>query len=356
MDRYIQLHNKDFQTIRELNTKVAFIESELETEKEWRKHYEKYSTDIKQYITGYRKQMESTEKQRDHNYDEIKSDIEKIQNDIRQIQIVLNSQNTRLNQIEGDMSNIRIQNHNIDEQMKNNSGLIKEVCDEYDNIRCEIITLQSKEEVMATVPSSFLNASTFKSENFKSSSDFSKWASLLTKVTSLEKILFEEKSQRKINDDKLRKIDNNIFEIKSKLEDSQNSISKYDSKIEERINLSFDQYNVIFKNFSDKVDIRINKLESNTYDIVSSSKKMCKDLEEVLREEIRTRIESTKECNSKLIKMSEDQSITYANIYEAKEMIKNRYEELSKIIEFKYHLVNNELHKCILEQLDMINV
>lgn len=147
-ERYIQLHNSDFNKINELTQKINNLEDELKNDKELILKFEKYSNEMKSYLSSYINRIDINENQRDTNYRVLLKEIDKIKNDIKQIQLVLNSQNSRINKAENNISSLSLHNNTVDKQIQSCYILSKDICDEYENIRCELIQLQSKQDVI----------------------------------------------------------------------------------------------------------------------------------------------------------------------------------------------------------------
>lgn len=103
---------------------------------------------MKSYLSSYINKIDINENQRDTNYRVLLKEIDKIKNDIKQIQLVLNSQNSRINKAENNISSLSLHNNTVDKQIQSCYILSKDICDEYENIRCELIQLQSKQDVI----------------------------------------------------------------------------------------------------------------------------------------------------------------------------------------------------------------
>lgn len=145
-------------------------------------------------------------------------------------------------------------------------------------------------------------------------------------------------------------------ETTKSIKENEEKLKNQCSNDEERYNIIFQQYKLLLEEFKNKMEIRLNRLDHNCYDTLVECKKLCKNLEDIVREEVRTRIDNENDLKNRLFILNEEVKNGQINDFVKME---NRLNDISNSLHsyIESEILENKLfvNKYISEQLEMIN-
>lgn len=169
--------------------------------------------------------------------------------------------------------------------------------------------------------------------------------------------MYDEMKERKVLSEKISKIENDMNSTIKIAKSNEEKIKNQFKNDEEKYNINYEKYKMLLEQYKDRIEIRLNKLDHNCCDTLIECKKMCKSLEEIIREEVKSRMENEKELDNKIIMFENEEKNNQLNEYIKME---NRLSEVSNGLRsyIESEILENKLfvNKYVTEQLEMINV